>query len=346
MKKVLILRYENKLYTQFWAGHYLYNYLLRSTDYEAYIFKTNSNIDFLDKPENILLGFSPNIFKAIYNYYSVLRKIKPDIVHISAHPFSLIFLFITKFISYKSKLCLDIRSLTFRNYLNFYYKIISVLFDHTFCLSTEILEFVATRKKSLLPVGFDSNYFNVKSRDPIEGTFIWYGSITKKRQLGKLIDAFYIAKRVLSHNVTFLMAGPIADQSIIKKAMDDDILDYLGNLNIEQLTQVISKCKYGLAYIPNTNVYQNNLPLKTIEMLAAGLQVIATNTMGNLIVCNNENFSKIVEWNSSAISDAIIAIMNEKVLQVGNHKDISLSVQNYSWKNVFSTYLLPIYNSL
>jgi glycosyltransferase involved in cell wall biosynthesis len=96
------------------------------------------------------------------------------------------------------------------------------------------------------------------------------------------------------HKLSFRIAGEVHPE--LRNAFDfmNDSVDYLGYLEQSELLPYIQQADLGLLPVKNTLWNNSKFPVKTVEMLAVGLPVLASKNSeaSNIITHEEEGFLK------------------------------------------------------
>ena len=223
-----------------------------------------------------------------YNIYKYIRLNKPDIVNVYYHNGCGLIPFICFFTN--SKFILDIRSpllkVGFKRFLirikNYFEPLFfDEIFSHNQHSATTL---IGNKKVITVPPGFDKDILlknkKIISKKP---SFVYIGSVNPKRNINRVINAFGKAINI-NKKITLTIYSNDEDNSelifLIKKLELSKNIKIHKKIPNAKLQSKLSHFTYGLSYIP-IDLYNFAPPLKTIEYLAAGLTVLATNTDGN-----------------------------------------------------------------
>jgi len=134
-----------------------------------------------------------------------------------------------------------------------------------------------------LPMGVDSTATDRKPSGHIKDitdkkiVFVYAGTMSKIRQLQKVIDGFQMANT--DHDKVLLMLGgqPASDfRELRRYAKHTDGVYFLGDLASEDVFACMRASDVGLSIIPLNRVYRCSSPTKLFEYFNEGIPVIAT----------------------------------------------------------------------
>lgn len=121
-------------------------------------------------------------------------------------------------------------------------------------------------------MGIDSSFLkegngNNKKK---EYDFVYVGSITKEREIDKLLFKFnekHIGKLCLVGNV---------DDEIYNQYKNNKDIIFTGKVPYSEIPNIASKAEFGLNYIPDKYPFNIQTSTKLLEYLALGLKIIST----------------------------------------------------------------------
>jgi glycosyltransferase involved in cell wall biosynthesis len=224
-------------------------------------------------------------------------------------------------------------------------------YDHVFGLNQKILdEYVrGSVSRSILPLGYDSEIFypkNHNDRDEKElFRCVYLGSLARQRNLGKLVKAIVnVIDEGLPIAVDFIGSGD--DESYLRSLIPvshQDKIVFLGFAEQSSISEKLQGYDLGISYVPVTEIFDQNVPLKTVEMLACGLPVLATNTAGNRTLINDNETGFLVSDDQEALFKGLQHAVRELPRMIKRKERISLSVKELSWSVLAKKYLFPKY---
>lgn len=286
-----------------------------------------------------------------------VRDFRPDVIHVRYHIGCWLLPIIARRQKKNVRMILDIRTLStskkkhkltqMTRYLN------ALGYDHVFGLNQKVLnEYVrGAVSSSILPLGYDPEAFYPKVDDTKPKTSsvrcVYFGSLASQRNLGTLVKAII---RVLDEGVhigvDFIGSGDDESylRSLVPKRHEDKIV-FLGFAEQSSLAGLLREYELGISYVPVTEIFDQNVPLKTVEMLACGLPVLATNTAGNRsLIKDNETGFLTTDKEDSLVNGLCHAIEELPRLRLEKER-ISKSVSELSWPLLAKKYLYPSYEN-
>jgi glycosyltransferase involved in cell wall biosynthesis len=279
---------------------------------------------------------------------------QPDIVHVfhqdNFYPYPLRLRSVCN-----AKYVLDIRSpLLVASIKRYWYKLrhgmIARLYDVVVSHGLESAWTHIGKHKALIETGIGVELAAIPSRirqaepqSPISAVYI--GSISEGRGSLDLIEAVRLASKKI--DIRFDIYGA-ASQDFIARAFAknaSDIIQFCGLLPRRELFQRLVDYEMAFSYIPKA-LYDPAPPLKTLEYLAAGLPVIATNTRGNARYITHEQNGLLAQDNVNAFAEAIVRLAEDHALRHKLSQNSRPSVESEDWNHVVQDRLLPVYQQL
>ena len=146
----------------------------------------------------------------------------------------------------------------------------------------------------------------------IKKYLIYTGTLHKTRRLNILIQSMAEVNRIMKNKVVLFMVGEGPDREnliqLTEKMSLSDIVVFTGAVPFTIIPEYLSTADIGIAFVPNTPEYGPQPALKTAEMLACSLPVIATNTAGNCLFVKNGFNGAVCDGDEQSIAKAIVRI--------------------------------------
>jgi len=130
---------------------------------------------------------------------------------------------------------------------------------------------------------------------------------------------------------------------LVKKKNLSNYISFHGRVPYSHVSYYFDTCNIGVSFIPMTEYYDYQPPTKTYEYILAGLYTIATATLMNKTLISNRN-GILIEDTPESFAQSIKTIYKKR-----NHlKEIEIreSLQEYTWKNIVTTQLIPILKNI
>jgi len=300
----------------------------------------------------------------------MLQKNKFDVVHIFNFPGMALLPILCK--KQHRKWILDIQTGRIeKSFIKLIYDGITVweagFFDNIFILSSELRDSLFRGKKIkssyIIPIGANLERIKEAKQD----RSIWYkhglsgddvimvylGHLQRFRKLENMLESFKIVSAHLKEKKVKLaklviIGGNDADiETLENKARRMGIsgqVMFLGKISYESVPEYLVNSDLGLAYVPKTDLFDAQPPLKTFEYLAASLAVVATDTTANKHIISDGVNGVLTTDDPRGFADGIIRLLDNSELMSQVRKKAPDSIKNHDWevivKRVTEIYLL------
>lgn len=204
---------------------------------------------------------------------------------------------------------------------------------------------------SIVPLGVDLAKFDPRTVSPIERessgvTAVYVGHLHPSRDLGSLIGAVAVAVEKVPSLECLIIGDGDARKELEQLAAErgvSDHVEFIGSVAHEEIPRWLVAADIGLAYVADKPQYRHQPPIKTVEYLAAGLPVVATNTEGNEQFVD-EQVGVLTDDTSSGYGRGLreLAQVHDN-FSVGDLRD---GVRRYDYEYTVKNDLLPIYERL
>lgn len=370
VKKIRILHVTKK-YPNALGGDAIVSFNLEKQQmklgHEAFILTTNCD-EIIDKPNIIKFGLKDLAknwdivtFKRLFSslilfflLFSLIKKIRPDVVHIHSVDLGFILSFVCKL--YKIPIINQCHGVSFPYKQNTSAKRII----EKFCLKySKFNKIVTVDKNSLpsfkkiniknviyMPNGVDLEKFNKKKTNKTNKTiFLFVGRLEKQKGLIYLINAINILK-VNNSNFEVHLVGTGTEEAYLK--------ELVSKFNFKKYIKFIGKktSQETTTYYVNSDVFilpsiWEGFPLTLLEAWAASLPVIITNVGGVSKICTNKKNALIIPSQSpEKIAEAMLSLIKNKKLREKLGKNgRKLVEEKYSWEKVAKKFV-SIYKNL
>jgi glycosyltransferase involved in cell wall biosynthesis len=317
---------------------------------------------FMKSPSVTNLSFYPLFF--VLKCISYLRRVPDnefDIIHVYHFPFSSLLPFL--FRSKSKKWVFFTTSGPVRgsliSFLGWKLQTLeSWIFDHVILRDEAHKTQFSYRDENtitIVPIGADLEFFHDQKStirekygiDPERFLFIYAGSLSPVRKIETLIDSL---QTVLMHEkATLMVIGNGGTERVREYAQQKQLEDHViftGEVPYDQVPIHLAAADCFISYVPITPEFDIQPPLKTVEALATGLPVIATNTLGNRrFICDGEN-GVLTGDDAPSISSAMLLMMRDASLREKVQNNARKSVEEHDWKKIVSQKLLPAYERI
>jgi len=290
-----------------------------------------------------------------------LRRIalsfRPEIVHVFIHAGCGLYPFVMRFGRSAPKFVLDIRSPLLRTGL--LRKIVQIknrleiigyssIFTHSIESGHTVIG--DTREMVLAPPGVDCSILpklmGAKSEHGGIFKLVYVGSIDVKRQLDQMIRSVALARQRVPLTLDLYGDGNAVAglQEMVNAAGMQEYVHFKGKIARKSLFEIIDGYHAGLSYIPR-ELYNAAPALKTLEYLACGIPVIATDTDGNRMFVQDGKNGMLTGWTPEAFADGILRFAEGDV-RLASPAELRGGVAEYDWGNIVEKRLMPAYSEL
>jgi glycosyltransferase involved in cell wall biosynthesis len=248
---------------------------------------------------------SNRLFDHLDLIFNVADSFCPDVIYIYGRPDLYEFTYHIRHRYPKIKIVIDIRSPLLAKDVerikvaqdNFdklqYYT------DHIFtCDLASLGTYTSTIIKpvTVLPIGIDLSSIQTAVRlNSIKKIrrFIFVGSISVKRRIGVLVENFIKFSWSCDYNVSLDIYGIGNDFGKVSKIIEsysaEKVVRMKGFVSQQMLFNLICNYDAGIAYVPH-ELYSVAPSLKSLEYSAAGIPVLASDTLGHQRYCQDHGF--------------------------------------------------------
>lgn len=231
------------------------------------------------------------------------------------------------------------------------------LVDETVVVDERVAQhiFPSDRRVSILPLGADLQRFNPSGPtadrsewgySPTDTVVGYTGNLHTSRELSDLIDAFADAHERESA-LKLVVVGDGPDRTTLEQRVETrhvtDAVTFTGTVPFEDVPQYVRAFDIGAAFIPDKPQYRNQPPLKTVEYLATGLPVAATNTPGNRRFVTHDENATVTAPNADAYADALVELATDKEYRDRLSERARDSVAEYDYERIVTDRLIPLY---
>jgi glycosyltransferase involved in cell wall biosynthesis len=322
---------------------------------------TREKIVFLNPRIRVINTYSRNINELLTNTCNEIDKFRPDIIHIFHNFYLLNYVVALNALFPDIKIVIDFRSPPIVSQwrklvrLQYSYFLAHLYANHVFTHSLRTLGQnlpIRFSKATEIPLGVELDKFN--RIDKIHKTekltkFIYTGSLNRTRQIDILVKAFIAIVNKSSLPITLDLFGDGDALEYLRKIVNEQNLSEMirlkGAIPQNEIYKILCNYDAGIAYVPN-ELYSAAPSLKSLEFAAAGLPVLASNTLGHRDYCKRFGFNFILFSNSiDDIADKILTMRDSD--EIKKKVDInSQMIKAFDWKNITKDKLLPAYKDI
>lgn len=296
-----------------------------------------------------------SIKSRLFTFSQAVKQFQPDVIHVRYHIGCWLLPVIARRQKRDVRMILDIRTLATSEKKHKLTKILRPInahgYDHVFGLNQSVLdEYVMSKvSSSILPLGYDPESFYPTVHDIESKTnfvrCVYFGSLSRQRNIGILLQAVVQAMDDgLPIAVDFIGGGEDEKylRSLVPQKYEKRIM-FLGFVDQALLAEQLRSYQLGISYIPMTKIFDPNVPLKTVEMLACGLPVLGTNTMGNRSLISHGVTGILSDDDEDSLLTGLALAVQKLPYMRENRTSISDSVKEFTWPALANNYLFPEY---
>jgi len=183
---------------------------------------------------------------------------------------------------------------------------------------------------------------------PEELILIYVGTFLG-RNLSILIHAF---KKITEHyeGVRLFLVGEGEEKKKLHRLVERlDISDqvvFTGYLAYQLVPAFLKLAQIAISPIPKNDIYNIQPPLKTLEYLASGLPIVATNTIANRIFIKDGINGILVRDKEESIFNGIDRLLSDEKLRNLLSSNAKMSSSVYDWDVAVQNYLEPAYRDI
>lgn len=184
--------------------------------------------------------------------------------------------------------------------------------------------------------------------DPADHVIVYMGSLSPARNPGQLLT---IAAQLTDvPHLRWLVAGHGSSVDALRYTIRtiglSGRVQVLGRVPYCSTHRIYGASDIGLAYVPTTRAFDVQPPLKTIEMLASGLPVVATATRGNAVFIRDGITGYLCPDDSVALAAALRRALAALPSLQAAVLDDRPRLEHYSWRRIVADLLMPLYEQL
>ncbi|MCS3648567.1 glycosyltransferase family 4 protein [Salinibacter ruber] len=153
----------------------------------------------------------------------------------------------------------------------------------------------------------------------------------------------------LDDEIHFLIVGGGDDLKEHKaRVQNSDVasrIHFTGQVPPDEVPFYLGAADVGLGYLPSNELYDPQPPLKTAEILACGLPLVATDIPGQRIyVTHNEN-GLLIEDDASRLAEAVVDLLGNERKKNEFKKRARKSIRKFDWEVIVDRHLIPVYKN-
>lgn len=301
--------------------------------------------------------YSPVGTEQIDNVYQRIRHFRPDIIHMIQSPLCFHYPYYLRHLTF-GKWLIDFRSPyvggkkdpALRRYFYLQFYVDGILTHFMPSLKTNIR--LRLRRAYEIPPGVELSLFDRTVQavsSPSPRNFVFIGSINERRQLEFLVKSFGVFSRQSGSDVILDMYGAGNAVEKMRRCIEENSLNHCvflrGVLPQQELLKKLTAYDAGIAYVPYEH-FTLAPSLKSLEFAAAGIPVLASDTVGHRVY--NQQYGFRFKLFANTLED-FCAVMSDIVRQGANTDDIIANqnaVSHFDWQYIVEQKLLPLYEKI
>ena len=190
----------------------------------------------------------------------------------------------------------------------------------------------------IAPMAVNSSEIKFFNTRPIKRrkNIVYLGNIENEGSRLDFKNLISVAKLVLKNKPewTFEIIGVSIDQ--VKQSehfVDLPNLKFLGYLPRDQVMKKLKTSTIGIVLYPNLPWFYDSFPIKIVEYSAAGLAIIATDTISHRRILGAKRCLYFEPNSRSSLYDAIISIIENKQIQMELSTNSKIWVKKLTYEN-------------
>lgn len=175
------------------------------------------------------------------------------------------------------------------------------------------------------------------------------GGLGPVRKLERLIDAAAELRRRGAQAAWIIVGDGPARRELearVGAAGLQAVVRFRGEVDCDQVWDHYADMDICIAYVPDAPHFHHQAPLKTIEAMACGLPVIASDTAGNRAFITHGRDGLVVADDPVDIASAIERLINDPVERQRLGEHAAATAAAYSWERIVQGAVLPEYARL
>lgn len=213
--------------------------------------------------------------------------------------------------------------------------------------------------EAVVPLGADFEHFRPRRPDSqlllrhgiaeSDCVFSYCGTLDHNRRMDKLLNAFaFVAGRENSAKLLIIGDGS-ARRTLQERARELDLqqrIIFTGFVPYSEVPAHLAISTVALAFISMDACFEHQPPTKTVEYLAQGLPVIATDTAGNRAFIRHDFNGFLSQDGADTYGQAMLDLMHDSDHRLRLAANARSSVRAFDWAEIVRTQLIPIYRKL
>lgn len=217
-------------------------------------------------------------------------------------------------------------------------------FDSVSIISLGLKNKLTLPNAYILPLG--SDVISSEKKDYASLKLLYVGTLNQRRIEDTVIGISLFVKK---HPEVSLKYDIVGDgnghelqllQSLISEYNLGSYIELHGRIPYDKLRKYFDEANIGISYVPITEYFKYQPPTKTYEYVLSGLYCLATRTFENEQIIKEGVNGYLILDNPVAFADALEYLAKNMTLI--SEQNVRDSLADYTWKNIVSSYLIPI----
>lgn len=172
------------------------------------------------------------------------------------------------------------------------------------------------------------------SQRPLSAVYL--GAITELRGINEMLAAF--ASPFMHTRARLTLAGQFESEDLERRVASSpgwDRVDYIGWCSRARVSDVLGKCRVGLVTLRPAANFEDSLPVKLFEYMAAGLPVIISASIRSSEIVRQADCGVVVDpLDTEALARAITFLLeNPEIAQAMGERGRRLVLERFQWTN-------------
>jgi glycosyltransferase involved in cell wall biosynthesis len=217
----------------------------------------------------------------------------------------------------------------------------------------------SAKVEAIIPLGADFDHFRPREGQPElrmrygisdDAPVLTYcGTLDRNRCLDRMVSAFAQVAALFPKPTLLVIGEGSALEDLKQQARALDLTDrivFTGFVPYSEIPAHLSITTIALAYIVMTPCFEHQPPTKTIEYLAQGLPVIATDTNGNRVFIRDSFNGLLCSDSADALGGAITELLANPARRARLAANARESVRAFDWSNIVCDRVIPVYREI
>lgn len=213
--------------------------------------------------------------------------------------------------------------------------------------------------EAIVPLGADFEHFRPEPPIPAmcrkygfgekDLVLVYCGTLDHNRRMDKLLDAFaFAARRESSAKLLIIGDGSALNELKIQAhelSLQNRII-FAGLVPYAEIPAHLAIATIALAFISMDACFEHQPPTKTVEYLAQGLPVIATDTAGNRVFIEDNLNGVLSQDSAESFGQSILDLVRDADRRLRLAAVARDSVKAFDWSEIVRTQVIPIYRTI